>query len=48
MLLTLAASPLPTELVLTTLLNDLAAAPGEVWLVLDDYHLVDSHDVATG
>ena len=44
----LAASPAPTELVLTTLLNELAAAPGEVWLVLDDYHLVDSHEVDEG
>jgi LuxR family maltose regulon positive regulatory protein len=41
----IASSPLPTELVLTTLLNELAPAPGEVWLVLDDYHLVDSHEV---
>ncbi|HEY8622119.1 MAG TPA: hypothetical protein VIM01_18845 [Dermatophilaceae bacterium] len=40
--------PLPTDLVLTTLLNELAAAPGEVWLVLDDYHLADSHDVRDG
>ncbi|MGV8966530.1 MAG: LuxR C-terminal-related transcriptional regulator [Cellulomonas sp.] len=44
----LLTTPLPTELVLTTLLNDLAAAPGEVWLVLDDYHLVDHHDVGQG
>ncbi len=44
----IASSPLPTDLMLTTLLNDLAAAPGEVWLVLDDYHLVDSHDVRDG
>ena len=44
----IASSPLPTDLVLTTLLNELAAAPGEVWLVLDDYHLVDSHDVRDG
>jgi LuxR family maltose regulon positive regulatory protein len=44
----IASSPLPTDLVLTTLLNELAAAPGEVWLVLDDYHLVDSHDVRNG
>jgi LuxR family maltose regulon positive regulatory protein len=41
----IASSPLPTDLVLTTLLNELAAASGEVWLVLDDYHLVDRHDV---
>ena len=44
----IASSPLPTDLVLTTLLNELAAAPGEVWLVLDDYHLVESHDVRDG
>ena len=35
-------------MVLTTLLNELAAAPGEVWLVLDDYHLVDSHEINEG
>ena len=43
-----ASSPLPTELVLTMVVNELAAAPGEVWLVLDDYHMVDSHDVDDG
>jgi LuxR family maltose regulon positive regulatory protein len=46
--LELITSPMPTEVVLTTLLNELAAAPGEIWLVLDDYHLVDSHDVGNG
>ena len=40
--------PLPTELLLTTLLNDLTAAPRAVWLVLDDYHLVDDPDVGRG
>ena len=44
----LASSPAPGELVLTTLLNELAAAPGEVWLVLDDYHLVDSREINEG
>jgi LuxR family maltose regulon positive regulatory protein len=44
----LASSPAPTELVLTTLLNELSAAPDEVWLVLDDYHLVDNHEVNEG
>ncbi len=44
----LASSPVPTELVLTQVVNELAAAPGEVWLVLDDYHLVDNHDVDDG
>lgn len=39
------SSPAVTEPALTELLNDLAAAPREVWLVLDDYHLVDSHEV---
>ena len=42
------SSPIPTDLVLTTLLNELAAEPGEVWLVLDDYHLVDNHEVDQG
>lgn len=45
---TIASSPLPSELVLATLLNELAATPGDVWLVLDDYHLVDSRDVGNG
>ncbi|MEP7369308.1 MAG: LuxR C-terminal-related transcriptional regulator [Dermatophilaceae bacterium] len=44
----IASSPLPTELALTTLLNELAAVPGEVWLVLDDYHLVDGRSVSKG
>lgn len=44
----IASSPLPTELVLTTMLNELAAAPQDVWLVLDDYHLADSHEVGEG
>ena len=42
------SSPLPTELVLTAVLNELAAAPDDVWLVLDDYHLIDSRDVHDG
>ncbi|MEO8827721.1 LuxR C-terminal-related transcriptional regulator [Lapillicoccus sp.] len=42
------SSPLPIEHFVTLLLNDLAAAPGEVWLVLDDYHLVDGHEVSEG
>ncbi len=43
-----AVDPLPIELVVTTLLNQLAAAEGEIWLVLDDYHLVDGSDIGTG
>ena len=41
----LSSVPVATDLVLTTLLNELAAAPGELWLVLDDYHLVDHHEL---
>jgi LuxR family maltose regulon positive regulatory protein len=44
----IASPPLATELVLTALVNDLAAVPKDVWLVLDDYHTVDSRAVGTG
>ena len=33
---------------LTALVNDLATTPGEVCLVLDDYHLADGPEVSTG
>jgi LuxR family maltose regulon positive regulatory protein len=47
--LELITSPaVPTDLLLTRLLNELAASPGEVWLVLDDYHLVDDHEIGHG
>jgi LuxR family transcriptional regulator, maltose regulon positive regulatory protein len=38
----------PIETVLTTLLNDLAALSGDLVLVLDDYHLIDSVEVQAG
>jgi len=44
----LASSPLSIDRVLTTLLNELAASPSRVWLVLDDYHLVEDRDVRDG
>ena len=44
----LASVSAPSEGVLTALLNELADAPDEVWLVLDDYHLVTDHDVRDG
>ncbi len=44
----IASTPFPTDLVLTSVLNDLTQSSEEVWLVLDDYHLVDSHDVHDG
>src|ERR687886_222015 len=37
--------PPPAEAVLTALLNELAALPDELVLVLDDYHLVDAEPV---
>jgi LuxR family transcriptional regulator, maltose regulon positive regulatory protein len=38
----------PIEAVLATLLNGLAAAPNDIDLVLDDYHLVDGPEVRVG
>jgi ATP/maltotriose-dependent transcriptional regulator MalT len=40
--------PPAIELVLATLLNELSAAPNDIMLVLDDYHVVDAHDVQIG
>lgn len=39
------SQPPPMEASLTTLLNTVAVLPEPIVLVLDDYHLVDSHDV---
>ena len=38
----------PIETVLATLLNELDAVPNDMYLVLDDYHLVDGPDVEAG
>ena len=38
----------PIETVLTTVLNDLRSVPDDVYLVLDDYHVVDGPDVQAG
>ncbi len=43
-----APRPPPIETVLTTLLNDLAAARGDIVLVLDDYHVIDARKVQDG
>ncbi len=40
-----APQPLPIETLLTHLLNEIAALPGKLILVLDDYHLLDSQPV---
>ena len=37
--------PPPIQLLLTSLLNDLGTTGGEIVLVLDDYHLVESREV---
>ncbi len=42
----LATAPTRTELALTTVLNELASIPNEVWLVLDDFHVVDGREIA--
>ena len=44
----LLAGAVPSEVVLTALVNDLAARPGQVWLVLDDYHLLDHPVIRDG
>jgi LuxR family transcriptional regulator, maltose regulon positive regulatory protein len=41
------AQPPPTELILTTLLNDMSTLPDDVVLVLDDYHVIDTTSVDT-
>jgi LuxR family transcriptional regulator, maltose regulon positive regulatory protein len=38
----------PIETVLTMVVNDLTGAPHDVYLVLDDYHLVDGPDIQAG
>ena len=40
--------PPPIEVVLATLLNDLGAVDSDVVLVLDDYHVIDAHDIDVG
>ncbi len=41
----LQASPLPMSTLLTSLLNDVAAQPEPLLLVLDDYHVVDARPI---
>jgi LuxR family transcriptional regulator, maltose regulon positive regulatory protein len=47
-LLLLQSGQPPIETVLTVVLNELSSVPNDVYLVLDDYHLVDSPDVQVG
>jgi LuxR family maltose regulon positive regulatory protein len=48
--LSLLQTPQPPQIetVLATLLNELGALPSDIVLVLDDYHVVDAHDVQVG
>ncbi len=39
------SQPPPVESILTSLLNEIAALPGSLILILDDYHLIDSQPV---
>ncbi len=40
--------PSPIEIVLTTLINAIAAAPNDLAVVLDDYHLIEAQEIHTG
>ncbi len=40
------AQPVPTDEVLTTVLNEVAELPHDIVLVLDDFHVIDSEEVA--
>ena len=42
------AQPAPIRLLLTTLINELDACSADVFLVLDDYHVIDSREVHEG
>ncbi|MFC6159863.1 LuxR C-terminal-related transcriptional regulator [Kribbella jiaozuonensis] len=44
----LQAGPAPIETVLTGVLNELSVLPGEIDLVLDDYHLADGLEISRG
>ena len=39
------AGPVPTDEVLTTVLNEVAGLPHDIVLVLDDFHVIDSEEV---
>jgi LuxR family maltose regulon positive regulatory protein len=42
------SQPPPIDSVLATLLNDLTSIAQDIVLVLDDYHMVDGHDIQLG
>jgi LuxR family maltose regulon positive regulatory protein len=42
------SQPPPTQAILTTLINEIAAIPARFVLVLDDYHLIDAQPIHNG
>ncbi|TDW77439.1 LuxR C-terminal-related transcriptional regulator [Kribbella pratensis] len=44
----LQSGPAPIETILASVLNELSVLPGEIDLVLDDYHLADSLEISRG
>ncbi|NUR95322.1 MAG: helix-turn-helix transcriptional regulator, partial [Kribbellaceae bacterium] len=44
----LQSGPVPIETVLAGVLNELSVLPGEIDLVLDDYHLADGPEISRG
>jgi LuxR family maltose regulon positive regulatory protein len=42
------SQPPPIETILATLLNELGAVPSDLVLVLDDFHVIDAHDINAG
>jgi LuxR family maltose regulon positive regulatory protein len=42
------SQPPPLQTVLATVLNELSAVPNDIVLALDDYHVIDAHDINDG
>ncbi len=42
------SQPPPLEIILTSLINEIATIPSDFIFVLDDYHVIDSHAVDSG
>lgn len=43
-----APQPAPIESVLSLVINEIAADPADLWLVLDDFHVIEAEGVETG
>lgn len=42
-----ASQPPPLEAILTTLINEIAELPSDIWLAFDDYHLIENPAIHT-